>query len=578
MAQVPGDSGHELDGGVPHEVVAAVSELRGWATALPGDDDPRDPGLPRRDVAYAVVDALHRRLLREGGSPFEVITSLVESETDVLRAIDDVRTARDAVHRRIVLTLPAALAFQAVEELNDIVDQVLREVTDDALRHLHIDAFTDVLTGASNRRAFERDLHRALEISRRHNRQLAVVIMDLDGLKQLNDEYGHAAGDRALRDLAAAFQGHLRAGDAVYRIGGDEFALVLPESGAEAVDALLARASATAPSFSHGWAAHPVDGDTVTELLERADERLFQGRHVRRAALVQAEPAPEPEPGGGRLQAAATAPVVLALVIAELVRRIAGVDLGSVLAPSWIGLLLLGGLLGPPVARRWCGGHADLTATAVCAMRVGMVVLLILVLALVPVNRVRNAIETAAELRERQLAEGPGPGPASRRPRSPGPAAANPTEPLAPSEFAAPPLASGTAPTASSTRSPSTGGTQLIIPSTPSATPGFSLIPPAVPDLVVFPVPVVQPPTSGKDGDTPDSTTPDTKGPGTKLPGGEADTRTFDLREAKKKPQGNGPPHPHRPGKTPVVARVVKKALAAVRGGGPSHAAKHHGH
>src|SRR5205814_8077120 len=164
--------------------------------------------------------------------------------------------------------------------------------TDHALRDLRADAFTDVLTGAGNRRAFERDFHRALETSKRHGRDLTFVVLDLDGLKRLNDEHGHAAGDEALRNLAAAFRDQLRVGDGFYRIGGDEFALVLPETGAGAVDALLLRAQSTAPRLRHGWAAHPDGGATSAALLQRADERLFEGRHERRTTTAPAHAAP----------------------------------------------------------------------------------------------------------------------------------------------------------------------------------------------------------------------------------------------------------------------------------------------
>ena len=376
------DTGDMTESGRPDEepVAAAVARLR-------------ESSVDSSAVVKAVLDALESRLRGvPSTTATDVAASLTDGEPDVLHTIDDLRLARDTLHRRLGHVLEPELALSVGDELNELVDEILRAATDHALRDLRADAFTDVLTDAGNRRAFERDFHRALETSKRHGRELAVVVIDLDGLKHLNDEHGHAAGDDALRALAAAFLGELRAGDGFYRIGGDEFALVLPETGAAAVDALLDRVRLTAPSFSHGWAGFPHDGETTGALLERADDRLFAGRHERRAAVAPAEPVRQ-----RRSQAlAATMPVIAALVLAELIRRVASIDLGGVLVESWVGLLLIGAILGPPVARRWCSGHRDAMATAVCAARVGVVILLVLVMALFPVHRLRKALDVAA--------------------------------------------------------------------------------------------------------------------------------------------------------------------------------------
>jgi diguanylate cyclase (GGDEF)-like protein len=535
---------------VPDEVVTAVEALRTWTASLPGDGDPREPQAPRREVVDAVVEALHRRLVGGGAiGASEVVTSLVANDIDVLRAMDDVRMARDAVHEQLVLTLAPALAFQAVEELNEVSDQVLREATDHALRNLRVDAFTDALTGAANRRAFERDLHRLLETAKRHNRQLAVAIIDLDGLKRLNDERGHAAGDQALRELVDAFQGHLRAGDGLYRIGGDEFALLLPESGAPAVDALLDRARMTAPAFSQGWAAHPDDGDTATGLVQRADERLFEGRHLRRATSAAMSAAAQPARASNGLQfLAATFPVLLALGLAELVRRMVGVDLGSVLVQSWVGLLVVGGVLGPPVARRWCTGHPGLTATATCSARVGSVVLLILVAALVPVSRLREAIDMAALQRGLQAER---PSEPSRGGASTGPTASGPRAPSETGGVAAGALPFSE-PSVSATTPRSTRKVQPIanvpVPTTPLA-----LVPsvtPAVPEPT--PTPATPAPTSGIE---------------TKVPNGSLATRPLESpSETKISSPAGGPPH--RPGKNPPMSKIARRAINAGNGGG----------
>ena len=515
----------------PEEVAAAVEQLRRWTATLPGSGDPRERREPRREVADTILDALEARLRGAPVSTADVASAVIAGETDVLRTIDELRLARDSLHRRLTRALAPELALHAIDELNELLDDVLRAATDHAVRGLRADAFTDALTGAGNRRAFERDLHRALETAKRHDRELTVVVLDLDGLKRLNDEHGHAAGDEALRALAAAFLGELRAGDGFYRIGGDEFALVLPESGAHAVDALLERAQTTAPSFSHGWAAHPGDGATSAELLQRADERLFEGRHERRTTITR----PQAVPTRARLRVAAAIPVLAALGLAELIRRLWGVDLGSVLVQSWVGLLLLGAILGPPVARRWCSGHPNVTATAMCATRVGTVVLLVLVMALVPVHRLRQALDTAALQRFLQDNSLTGPG-VSRAPRSSG-STGNEAPQFA---FGAPavPAPVGGTPSASTT----TRSSPRVSLSTPIA-PTVAVLP--TPTPIVFAVPVEKAPLADIGTKTP-------SGSLSIKPLGHGSSSSSHAHHPKKEHGGNAP-------------RAAKKAGAASR-------------
>lgn len=155
-----------------------------------------------------------------------------------------------------------------------------RRVSD--LERLALAAFVDPLTGLRNRRGLDRDLEQALALARRGERPLTVVVGDLDGLKEINDREGHAAGDRALRALGVALESALRAGDAAYRIGGDEFLLVLADTGAAEADAVVARVRTTAPAFSCGQATFPADGEDGTSLMELADQRLLSGRRQTR--------------------------------------------------------------------------------------------------------------------------------------------------------------------------------------------------------------------------------------------------------------------------------------------------------
>ena len=154
---------------------------------------------------------------------------------------------------------------------------------DEALDRLEQAALVDPLTGAGNRRALHVELTRTLAQMGRFGLRLAVVMVDLDGLKETNDRDGHAAGDRALVSLAGSFASHLRAGDALYRIGGDEFVAVLAGASAADVPALLERVTAGAPPFSWGMATTSDPATRITDLLDLADADLYQRRRAKRS-------------------------------------------------------------------------------------------------------------------------------------------------------------------------------------------------------------------------------------------------------------------------------------------------------
>lgn len=164
-------------------------------------------------------------------------------------------------------------------------------------------AFEDVMTGVGNRRAFERDLEQSLAQASQDGSDLTLVMADIDGLKRLNDEQGHAKGDALLIALAAALRGFCRASDTVYRLGGDEFALLLPETSREAFGPLKARLATAIAKAAGGFnnagvsfgAAHvPQDGRKAGELCRLADSRMYTSKSGHHMAASDRDPAVPP--------------------------------------------------------------------------------------------------------------------------------------------------------------------------------------------------------------------------------------------------------------------------------------------
>ncbi len=163
----------------------------------------------------------------------------------------------------------------------------LAEERAELMERLELVARTDELTGLTNRRAWEEAMIRELSRAGRDQSQLCVALIDLDRFKRYNDEYGHQAGDRLLKSVAASWRDILRAGDVLARYGGEEFAVALPGCSLEDAAALVARLRAAIPdgqTCSAGvalWDGEE-DGDT---LLGRADAAMYAAKAAGRDRL-----------------------------------------------------------------------------------------------------------------------------------------------------------------------------------------------------------------------------------------------------------------------------------------------------
>jgi diguanylate cyclase (GGDEF)-like protein len=160
---------------------------------------------------------------------------------------------------------------------------------------LEATADVDPLTAVFNRRGFERELRRSLSYVSRYGTSAALVCLDLDGFKPVNDAHGHAAGDAVLKDVAATLVRSVRASDTVARLGGDEFVVLLwnlgePQAAAkaaaleEAIGATLTPWNGTVLSVGASAGHAPLaPGDAATDVLARADHAMY----LRKAARKQ---------------------------------------------------------------------------------------------------------------------------------------------------------------------------------------------------------------------------------------------------------------------------------------------------
>jgi diguanylate cyclase (GGDEF)-like protein len=152
----------------------------------------------------------------------------------------------------------------------------------------------DELTGVGNYRGLHERLAEEIGRHRRHSREFALVLLDLDGFKAVNERFGHLEGDRLLAEIGAALSEEVRAEDSVFRQGGDEFAVIVPEANAEEAEEVAARlrtrvrrrgfgSDATRPvSAATGFAMFPADGDSGEALLGFADGDLLSAKRERR--------------------------------------------------------------------------------------------------------------------------------------------------------------------------------------------------------------------------------------------------------------------------------------------------------
>jgi diguanylate cyclase (GGDEF)-like protein len=175
----------------------------------------------------------------------------------------------------------------------------------DDLKKLELSAVTDPLTGLHNRRLFAETFEKELNRARRYVQPLALVTLDLHRFKEVNDKHGHPRGDEVLLAAAATLKKALRTSDFAFRIGGDEFALLLPQTDTPQALALSRRIEAVftemvqpleltvGVSMDHGVAIFPQDSEQADQLIRIADERLYRHKHANGVARTETPAPPE---------------------------------------------------------------------------------------------------------------------------------------------------------------------------------------------------------------------------------------------------------------------------------------------
>jgi diguanylate cyclase (GGDEF)-like protein len=288
-------------------VQAAVDQLgHQWTAAEDGEAawqclTQDKPEVLITDLLMPGVDGLElcRRVRADvrAGYTYIILVTVLGNRQDVVRGMD--AGADDYLVKPLGLfDLQARLiAAQRVTALHAELDRHRAE-----LAHL---AGHDPLTGLGNRRSLQEDLEVLHARSQRYGRCFAVAMCDIDRFKAYNDTHGHQAGDQALRTVAATIARELRGGDSVYRYGGEEFLLVLPEQtldtalvAVERVRSAVERLAIPQPAagsggmltLSAGIAAYgPGEPTTAEELLQQADAALYRAKAAGRNQLALAD-------------------------------------------------------------------------------------------------------------------------------------------------------------------------------------------------------------------------------------------------------------------------------------------------
>jgi len=248
------------------------------------------------------------------GYPVEVMRTMNMSQinaldrdemfTEMRRSMDEGRTYFILRHRlangelRDVEVYSGPIMVQGAQRLYSVIHDVTKRI--ELEQEMKLLATTDALTGADNRHQFFAQGGVEVQRAKRYEQPLAMLMLDIDYFKSINDTYGHAAGDQVLKALSGAVSSLLRSSDIFGRLGGEEFAVILPQTGMEEGAEVAERLRATlaglevlvgddriAFTVSMGVTLARAEDKTVEEVLNRADEALYKAKRMGRNRVVR---------------------------------------------------------------------------------------------------------------------------------------------------------------------------------------------------------------------------------------------------------------------------------------------------
>ncbi len=290
---------------------------------MPSPGAPAPPRLPIEDSYFELLaDTLEGLDLPARGQflqrYFRAIAHLDLRENESVQIWDEMLVRRRELTELLGRQVSLKTALMDVLTSSGLLSlPILIEYEE--LKKLELSAVTDPLTGLHNRRLFAETFEKELNRARRYIQPLGLVTLDLHRFKEVNDQHGHPRGDEVLRAAAATLKKALRTSDSAFRIGGDEFALLLPQTDAPQALALSRRIQTVfaemlqpleltvSVGMDHGVAIFPQDAEQAEQLIRIADERLYQHKHANGTSRTETS-APTETPAAPASAPAAAAP------------------------------------------------------------------------------------------------------------------------------------------------------------------------------------------------------------------------------------------------------------------------------
>jgi diguanylate cyclase (GGDEF)-like protein len=322
---------------------------------MPSPGAPAPPRLPIEDSYFELLaDTLDGLDLPARGQFLQRYFRAI-AHVD-LRESESVQIWEDMLSRRRELSNLVGRQVSLKTALTDVLSSagLLRVpilIEYDELKKLELNAVTDPLTGLYNRRLFAETFEKELNRARRYTQPLGLVTLDLHRFKEVNDKHGHPRGDDVLRAAAATLKKALRTSDSAFRIGGDEFALLLPQTDSAQALALSRRVQtvfaemlqplqlAVTVAMDHGVAIFPQDAEQADQLIRIADERLYRLKHANHSKTTNGAARPElstvPEaPPAPAAERSASPPKPISIEVGRAIEKAESSVVEAVPAPS----------------------------------------------------------------------------------------------------------------------------------------------------------------------------------------------------------------------------------------------------